>query len=167
MALPKTTTQDEFESMNRWFSGTIATLRMHQKQLNHGNAPAGMKEAYDEIIEAGDDYAQMFALHEKIAKKRFFLEMLTEYIESGISENEAIIKLAFSFENKNLLVWAEIEDDNEKVEFELFSLAGKINAEFFEYGFQVQTTVVEQYEKIELPKNFRSYKPQMTTNAEL
>lgn len=165
MALPKTINQDEFADMDRWFFGKIATLRMHQQQLKNGNAPAGMKEAYDEMIEVADDYTQLFALHEKMAKKRFILEMLTAYIESGISESEAISKLAFALEDKNLLVWAEIEDDNEKVEFELFSLAGKINAEFFEYGFQVQTTVVESYEKIALPKNFRSYKPQPIINA--
>jgi hypothetical protein len=126
-----------------------------------------MKQAYDEIIEADDDFKQIFIMQNKYATKHFIVEMLNNYVESGIVEHESIVKLAFGLDESKLMVWAEIQDDNEEIEYMLFDLAGNINAEYFETGFQIQTIVTEEYEGLVIPKSYSMYKPQPSADAQL
>ena len=86
------------------------------------------------------------------------MKILGRYISSGISQNESLLKLAFDFNDSEVLVWAEIVDDNEEIERELILLAAKLNVEFHEYGFHICSTIVEQEDCLSIPNHYQIFK---------
>ena len=57
-----------------------------------------------------------------------------------------------------VLVWAEINDDDEQMEDKLILSEAKINAKYHLYGFDMESTIVETSDKLPVPNHYRSLK---------
>lgn len=89
------------------------------------------------------------------AQQYFIQNMLVDYIHLLNQLDEKLhLKLAVSFHNSELLVWAEIEDDAEFIEGELIMAEAKINAKYHQHGFDMTTTIVEKCDMLAVPNHY-------------
>ena len=112
--------------LDQWFDELVGTLKAHQLFLETGIADEETKSLYSTLIQGNSD--EIAALGNALAQKHFVTQILYKYL-SIISKNLPL-KLAFDISGQEVLVWAEIEDDNEQLEHTLIMAEAKVNAEF-------------------------------------
>ena len=96
---------------------------------------------------------------EMVSKKTssaFFIKNLIDsyFIELG----ERIARpnrVALELSNSKVLVWAEIENDDELTEDALILSAAKVNYAFSTFGFHISSTIVEVDDKLNVPKHYK------------
>lgn len=141
-------------NLSKWFEETVAILRTHQLMLETETAPESIKTAYNILINGTEH-----DLHDRskmLAQMHFVKSILFDYVkELG---NTLPKKIAVNFNDSEVLVWAEIEDDNEKMEEQLFVAEARINAKYHEYGFDMETTIVEESDNLPVPNHYQSLK---------
>lgn len=90
-------------------------------------------------------------------EKQFLISsIIANYIQ--LLDTNMPCKLAFDYNDCEVLVWAEIEDNNAVQEKALARAESKVNATFHTQGFDVETTIVEQCDYLKIPEQFSVYK---------
>jgi hypothetical protein len=64
------------------------------------------------------------------------------------------VSLALQLSESKLLVWAVIKDDDELCENQLFLAEAAVNSRFYQYGFHISTTLVEESDSCKIPNHF-------------
>jgi len=64
-------------------------------------------------------------------------------------------RLALDISDSKILVWAEIENDDDSVECALILSAAKANANFSKYGVHISSTIVEKRDNLIIPKQYK------------
>src|SRR4051812_5223013 len=95
-----------------WFDEFIASVRTHQLQLETNTATEELKNMYD-ILMNGSNH-DLAHLSKITADAHFIKSMVLQYLQ--IIQPNLPLKLAFDMDNSEVLVWAEIEDNNERME---------------------------------------------------
>jgi hypothetical protein len=137
-----------------WFDELISTLRLHELQLDTGTMPAQMKKVYEVMISGNFD--EMFRLNKAAAQEFFVKKIIIEYL--SIIGDHLPNKLAFDFNDSEVLVWAEITDNDQAMEDLLTKAEAKINAKFHPYGFDMESMIVECGDKLPVPNHYKTYK---------
>ena len=137
-----------------WFDDLIAGLRTHQLQLETDTAPQEMRTFYSALMK--DDADEIWKFNKAAAQKHFVMKIIVEFLD--ILDKDLPAKLAFDYNDSEVLVWSEIEDNNEDQERKLIRAESKINAAFHEYGFDMETMIVEQCDNLPIPNHYRIYK---------
>lgn len=145
--LPKKTNETD------WFDDFVATLRVHKVQLDTYTASPEIRKMYDVLFSGDTD--NMALMGKKNAQKYFIRKMVIDYVEF-INEQDSL-KLAFDFNDSNVLVWAEISDDDEVMERSLIMAEAKINAKYHDFGFDMTTTLVETRDHLSIPNHYVSF----------
>jgi len=74
----------------------------------------------------------------------FFIKNLVDSYFMELGERKARPnRVALELSNSKVLVWAEIENDDEFTEDALILSAAKVNYAFSTFGFHISTTIVE------------------------
>lgn len=144
----------QISERQKWFDELIATLRTHELQLETNTAPKEMKEFYDVFM--GNNLDEMFKLNKASSQKYFVGKIIVEYIK--LLDKNLPSKLAFDFNDSEVLVWAEIEDNNEAQEKALARAESKINAQFHPFGFDMESLIVEKSDNLEIPNHYKIFK---------
>lgn len=140
-------------NLDPWFDQLVATLRLHQIQLETETASTGLKQVYDLIFSGNAD---LMAKHNKdTAQKHFVGKIVYDYIQ--LLGKRQPHKLAFDFNDSEVLVWAEIEDDDEEMEGFLIMTEAKINATYHDFGFDMTTMVVESCDQLPVPNHYQVF----------
>jgi hypothetical protein len=137
-----------------WFDEFIAAIRTHQLQLETNTAPEGLKKIYDVVIHGSDN--DLAVLSKASANQHFIKKVIVGYLQE-ISKNMPI-KLAFDLDDSEVLVWAEIKDDDEEMENFLLLSEAKVNAEYHKYGYDLTSTIVEVRDKLSIPNHYSALK---------
>lgn len=95
-----------------WFDEFIAALRAHQVQLETNTANAELKKFYETIFSGNAD--ELAHLGKASAQKHFVPRIILDYLNMVASNHPR--KLAFDFNDSEVLVWAEIDDNDEQLE---------------------------------------------------
>lgn len=138
----------------QWFDNLVATLRTHQLQLETDTANEAMKALYDVFM--GGDRDEMYSMNKQHIQKHFVAKIIYDYLLL-IDQNQPI-RLAFDFNDSEVLVWAEVKDDDESAERSLIRAEAKINAKYHQYGFDMETTIVENRDHLAVPNHYRLFK---------
>lgn len=150
-----TATQTSKEtSAELWFDELIATLRTHQLQLATDTASQGLKELYKILM--NDNMDELFKVNKAHAQQYFVGQVILEYLR--LLDNKLPKKLAFDFNDSEVLVWAEIENNDEAQEKALARAESKINAKFHPYGFDMESLIVEASDNMQIPNHYKIYK---------
>lgn len=137
-----------------WFDEFIATIRTHQLQLETNTAPDGLKQVYDVVIHGSDN--QLAELSKMSANRHFTKKLIVEYLkEVG---NKLPIKLAFDLDDSEVLVWAEIPNDNEGMENFLLLAEASVNAKYHQFGYDLTSTIVEERDNLSIPNHYSPFK---------
>lgn len=144
-------TQDNSESHN-WFEEMISSLRIDQLLMQTDTIGRDKSEMYKAMIEG--DYNKIHDNARNLSSQYFIKNLVGEYIEEIVERRTKLSRLALELMNSKILVWAEIEDDDENAEKSLILSAAKVNNEFHRYGFHISPTIVEKSDRLDIPKHY-------------
>jgi hypothetical protein len=108
------------------------------------------------------DYEEGFArmsrsLTQSILVKGALTSFVGYIIKAGIIKN--IKELAVNFNDSELLVWAEIRDDDEVTWDGIILAEAKTNAKYHEFAFDVNSMVVEECDNLTKPNHYKTIFP--------
>lgn len=93
---------------------------------------------------------------QKKTSSSFFIKNLIDSYFIELGERRARPnRVALELSNSKVLVWAEIENDDELTEDALILSAAKVNYAFSTFGFHISSTIVEVGDKLNVPKHYK------------
>lgn len=137
-----------------WFNGIIAKLREDQSMINDNSAPDDVKKLYntflagttDEIIHQGKRMSHSYFVTNIVAK---FVQLIQEFMPE---------QLAFAYSDSEVLVWAELKNDDWDTERKLILAAAKVNAEYHKFGYDITNVFVEECDNLSIPNHYQPFK---------
>ncbi len=148
------TTIAKKDKREAWFDNLISTLRVHELKLQTGTADPELKKLYDTFL--SDNFDEMFRMNKAASQEYFVKKIIFDYLK--IIETKLPSKLAFDFNDSEVLVWAEVENDAEEQERLLAQAEAKINAMYHPYGFDMESMIVEKGDNMPVPNHYKIYK---------
>ena len=149
----KTISQGNYKYQT-WFDDLVSTLRAHQVQLETDTATDQLKSLYDGLM--NDSFDELFKRNKEFIQKHFVSKIIVDYLK--LIKDNTPSKLAFDFNDSEVLVWAEINDDKEYLEKNLILAEAKINSIYHEFGFDMESTIVGSNDNLEIPSHYKIYK---------
>jgi hypothetical protein len=141
-------------SNQTWFDEFIATIRTNQLQLETDTTLEDLKRMYN-ILFSGNERETI--LHLKATADQYYIKSITvEYLHEISSKMP--LKRAFDLDDSEVLVWAEIENDNEVIEDFLLLTEASINARFHQFGYDLSSTIVETRDRLSIPNHYKVFK---------
>lgn len=140
------------KKMEEWFEEMLNSLRVDQIQLQTDTADEDKKRFYD--IMFNGKYHEMFSDMRSTSSQFFIEHLVKEYLHELKSQQVNPIHLAFELSDAKVLVWTEINDDDETSEDGLILSEAKINAKYSKYGFHISSTIVESSDEIPVPPHY-------------
>jgi hypothetical protein len=137
----------------QWFDYLIATLKAHQVMLETDTANEEIKQFYNMIMGGNSDE---ISFQSKMLSQRYFIsKIIWEYL--ALIKDRKPSKLAFDYNDSEVLVWAEISDDNDELEKQLCLAEAKINAKYHQFGFDMSSMIVEQNDRSSIPNHYKTF----------
>lgn len=150
IAVPPSNKQDQ------WFESMINSIKVDQIQIQTNTASEEKTRLYNNLMEG--KHSEMFSDMRNISSQFFIEELVKEYISELNSRNVQTNQLAFELSDAKVLVWAEINDFDEKSEDGLILAEAKTNALFSNYGFYISSTIIEKGDNLSIPPHYSSIK---------
>jgi HEPN domain-containing protein len=145
---------EEEMKRDQWFSDFISHLNADRFMLATNTASADTKKFYEAFI--NEDEVTMSKLVRQQTSISFIKRLIYDYLKE-LKQRKTPLRLAFSLSDSKILVWAEIENDDDVAEDALLLTEAKINAAYSEYGFYVDSTILEKRDAMTtLPPHFKS-----------
>jgi hypothetical protein len=112
-----------------------------------------LKEKVENQSETNQWFVEMVS---KKTSSSFFIKNLIDSYFIELGERRARPnRVALELSNSKVLVWAEIENDDELTEDALILSAAKVNYAFSTFGFHISSTIVEVGDKLNVPKHYK------------
>lgn len=144
---------NEKELMQKWFDDLVSSIRVDQLQLETNTASAEKETFYNNFISG--NHIENMAEMRSITSKTFIEELVFFYLKELKLRAVHLEKLAFVLSDAKVLVWAEINDNDDSNEDNLLLSEAKTNAHFSKYGFHVSSTIVEESDSLEVPPHYQ------------
>lgn len=147
------TTVKSQSGIDTWFDTFVAGLRTHKIQLETLTASREIKDIYETLFSGdADEIAHMGKMQ---AQKHFVTRIVVEFL--SLIQQSKPDKLAFDFNDSEVLVWSEISNDNELMEHSLLKAQAIINAKFHPFGFDMEMTIVEHRDQLNIPNHYQVF----------
>ncbi len=137
----------------QWFDDLVATLRTHQLLLETETADEETKNLYNILI--GGNTLMVAHLSRTLSQRQIIGSILWDYLKI-IKENKPQ-KLAFDFNDSEVLVWAEINENDEVLESSLYLAEAQINAKYHQYGYDMTSMIVECCDAVSIPNHYKPF----------
>ncbi len=141
-------------AIEEWFDDFIATLRAHQVQLETNTAQSELKKFYEKLLTSNDN--ELAHLGKATAQKHFIPRIIYDYVK--LVSDATPVKLAFDYNDSEVLVWAEVGKGDDELEKKLLKAEAIINSKYHDFGFDMETTVVEAGDQLPVPNHYKLYK---------
>jgi hypothetical protein len=135
----------------QWFDELVATLRTNQVSLELNIANKETKNVYEVLM--GGDALEIAHLNRTLSQRQIIGSILWDYLK--IIKDNKPQKLAFDYNDSEVLVWAEIDENNEKLEKQLYLAEAQVNAKYHQYGFDMTSMIVENCDTISVPNHYK------------
>jgi len=140
-----------------WFNDVVANLRKDELLYKTGKLPDERKDVYNAFI--NKEYDKIMHNMSEAAIKHFTIQILTAYDSYIKTLDINPIFIGVCYGDREVLVWSEINDDDDKTETELFKAEAVINASFINTGICISSTIVEKSDKIKMPGQYKILYP--------
>jgi hypothetical protein len=136
-----------------WFNTLVAQLQSDQLQLESNIASPEKKDLYSTLMTGKDEeFAELMREKSTI----YFIEkIIVDYLTELKTRSCEPLKLALELSNSQVLVWAEIKDDDEKTEKDLILAEAKVNVKYDKFGFYVSSTIIEESDQLNIPAQYK------------
>ena len=136
----------------QWFDDIVAKIRADQLAYGAGVISPDEAKMYDNLING--EVKPLIDNALAVAKMYYVKRMLFEYVKV-LGGFKSFNKLAVSFHDSGLLVWAEIPDGREDVEDQLIMAEAEVNSKYHQYGFNINTIYVEESDRLPIPSHYQ------------
>jgi hypothetical protein len=137
----------------QWFDELVATLRTDQVSLELDVANKETKNVYEVLM--GGDALEIAHLNRTLSQRQIIGSILWDYLK--IIKDNKPQKLAFDYNDSEVLVWAEIDENNEQLEKQLYLAEAQVNAKYHQYGFDMTSMIVENCDSISVPNHYKPF----------
>lgn len=143
-------------NVEAWFDNLVAEIRSQQVQIETGLATEQMANLYNTMIAGNTD--NMAYLGKAMSQQHFVARILFDYLI--LVKKDMPNKLAVYYNDSEVLVWAEINSENssETKERELLKAEAIINAKYHPFGFDMESTIVENADSLPIPNHYKLIK---------
>ena len=131
-----------------------ANLLVDKMQLETGTASDEKEKIYSGI-KAGDP-TDLLSKMKSEAQQYFVTRIIIDYLNL-IKENLPE-KLAFDYDDNEVLIWAVVKDDDENIERALIRAEAKVSASYYEHGYCLNTMIMEASENYPIPNHYSIFK---------
>jgi hypothetical protein len=153
MAIVEKTGNPVQNTTEQWFDELVSTLRTHQLMIETQTIDEDKKNFYD--ILQGSNTLEVSHLSRTISQRQIIGSILWDYLK--IIKDNKPQKLAFDYNDSEVLVWAEIDENNEQLEKQLYLAEAQINAKYHQYGFDMTSMIVENTDNITTPNHYKPF----------
>ena len=136
-----------------WFDELIAAIRADQISLETNVAPPEKEKLYKTFILGSE--LDMCALARTQTSMTLVQNLVIFYFSRLNETNQYPLKLAIDYTDAKVLVWAEVDDDDETTEDALLLTEAKVNAKFSTFGFDLSTIIVEKSDNLKIPPQYK------------
>lgn len=140
--------------VNAWFDDMVSNLRYDEMLMDNGILNEEKKEVYN--VMASGNQERISFLGKQSSSFYFIMNMVDKYLKELVKSNKKPSKLALELSDSKILVWAEVEEDDEEMEKALILAEAKINAYYSKYGFYISSTIVENSDGLEVPVHYKN-----------
>lgn len=141
------------EERNKWFGNFVHLIKTDQQFLNLGIASQDTENLYDKLI-FGDIDSLMADSRDKTT--RYYVgKLIVDYIKTLKDLKVQPLNIYLDYNNSQVLVWAQINDNDESTEMSLFKAEGMANAKNFENGFHISSTILEKSDNVQIPPHYQ------------
>lgn len=145
--------QNVDDQRNEWFGNILHSVSTDRDFLNLGIASEETQEFYDKII-FGNQNSIFSEIREK-STQYFISKLVVDYIQELRASNIEPLKIFLDHNDSQLLVWAEIKEDDEATEMGLYKAEAKANAKNYKHGFHISSTILENTDNIPVPPHYQ------------
>jgi hypothetical protein len=146
-------TEERLYTHNDWFNDIIAQLREHQSKMNDKTMPKDMASLYNTFMVGTTN--EIFHQSRKLSQAYFVTQILEKYI--NLIQKNLPVQMAFAYNDSEILVWAELKEDDWATEQALILAAAQINAEFHRFSYDITTTFVESCDMLPIPNHYQTF----------
>jgi hypothetical protein len=149
---PDISTPNKYE-IDNWFSNIVDQIKADHFMITQDAAPSEKKSLYFDVING--NYDVVLTNMRQTASLFHIVSILKDYLSEIKNTNLEPAKLLVSLSDSKILVWAEINDDDDKTEDALLTIEAKINGKYYSKGFYVNSTIVEESDNIVPPPHYQ------------
>lgn len=142
--------QDELDN---WFENFIDDIKTDHMILSSGVADEEKKSLYKAIM--NNDGLELAKTSRKLSSMVFIKALVQEYMKELSNQKNLPLKLALGLSDSKILVWSEIEDDNEEMEEALLVAEAKVNGKYYNQGFYINSTIIEASDNLNVPPHYQ------------
>lgn len=135
-----------------WFDKLIATIVRDRIQMSTGIASPEKQSMYISLMT--ENVVEMSKANRDTSSRILISEIVNDYINEINDIKEKPLKLALKLSVAEILVWAEINDDDEEAENKLLLSEAKLNAKYNNWGFYINSTIVEKSDGFSVPPHY-------------
>lgn len=139
-----------------WFENLIFGMKTDEIPFQPMMTDENTRALYQHII-AGDD-GTIFKNIRREATQVLVKNIIHKFLHEVIDRNALPDTLAFSLTPTTILVWAEIDDDNEALEDNILMAEAKTNAYARQFNLAIETLVVEKSDLLSIPDHYIAIK---------
>jgi hypothetical protein len=139
-----------------WFENMISGMDISQLRFQPVIEDENTKALYNHIV-AGDD-GTIFQNIRRDATQVLIKNVVLKFLHELTDRNALPDTLAFSLASTTILVWAEIEDDNETHEDRILHAEANTNAYARHFDLHIETLVVEKSDLLRVPDHYIALK---------
>ncbi|MEO7046838.1 MAG: hypothetical protein ABI091_16165, partial [Ferruginibacter sp.] len=142
--------QDELDN---WFESFIDDIKTDHLLLSTGIANEDKRNLYKAII--NNDGLGLAKRARDVSTMVFIKALVQEYLKELVHQKNMPLKLALGLSDSKILVWSEIEDNNEEMEEALLIAEAKVNGKYYNHGFYINSTIIESCDNISIPPHYQ------------
>lgn len=143
---------DRQTSVDAFFETIMDNLRIDHLMISHDVASNEKKAFYNDMI-FGDESTVVGKMRE--TSSIFFIgNLVKDFIEELRTYSKIPNKLAMGMSDSKILVWAEVNDGDESTEDAVLLSEAKVNAKYHQYGFFINSTIIEKSDNLDIPPHY-------------
>ncbi|HEY8929205.1 MAG TPA: hypothetical protein VIM55_08450 [Mucilaginibacter sp.] len=144
------------EIISEWFNKYISDISVDKMMMENDIASTETRQFYTDAISGNQEGMHNYA---RIQSSKYFIsKIVNDYFKELQNFKAEPKKLAFSFSEAKILVWAEIADEDESTEDALILSEAKANEKYSDNGFFVTSTIVETRDHLNPPSHYHEIK---------
>lgn len=137
-----------------WFDELVENIRIDQLLIETDTAPLHKKNFYNTLFTG---HESEIAASARVSTSMYFIKnLLLDYVTELKNFKLKPSKIALDLSDAKILVWAEIEDEDEETEDALILAEAKANSKYSDYGFHITSTIVEKSDSMPIPPHYQT-----------
>jgi hypothetical protein len=139
-----------------WFENLIFGMRADELSFHPLVDEENTKALYQHIIAVDD--GTIFTNIRREATQVLVKNIILKFLHELTERNALPDTLAFSLTPTTILIWAEIDDDNEVLEDNILMAEAKTNLYANQFNLSIETLVVEKSDLLRIPDHYIALK---------